>query len=179
MRVFGGLEPGSGGSLVGERGCLLTEVANFLVAPWRPSHSLRHRRGAGRIENDATLRDRWYLRRDGDDLGSAGEQDIDTELVELPLKMRWHEWMGRVEAMIFASPEPVRRGMLARVVGRDCNLDLIIDDIRGELRGRPYELVSAAGGWQHRTRKSFADAIRASTGMGAQESKPLPQTDGR
>jgi len=84
--------------------------------------------------------------------------------------------MGRVEAVIFASPEPVSREVLARVVGRDCNLDLIIDDIRGELRGRPYELVSVAGGWQHRTRKSFADAIRTATGLGA-EAKPLSQSD--
>lgn len=84
--------------------------------------------------------------------------------------------MGRVEAVIFASPEPVGREVLVRVVGRECNLDLIIDDIRGELRGRPYELVSVAGGWQHRTRKGFADAIRTATGLEA-ETKPLSQSD--
>ena len=49
--------------------------------------------------------------------------------------------MGRVEAVIFAAAEPVTRETLARVVGKSCNLDLIIDDIRDELRGRPYELV--------------------------------------
>jgi segregation and condensation protein B len=38
------------------------------------------------------------------------------------------------------------KATLARVVGKSCNLDLIIDDIRNELRGRPYELVSVAGG---------------------------------
>jgi segregation and condensation protein B len=74
--------------------------------------------------------------------------------------------MGRVEAVIFASPEPVTREPLARVVGRDCNLDLVIDDIRDELRGRPYELVAVVGGRQHRTRKGFAEAIRAATGLG-------------
>jgi chromosome segregation and condensation protein ScpB len=60
--------------------------------------------------------------------------------------------------------------MLARVVGRGCNLDLIIDDIQAELRGRPYELVPVAGGWQHRTRKQFADAIRTATGASEQGS---------
>ncbi|MFG1285118.1 MULTISPECIES: SMC-Scp complex subunit ScpB [Xanthobacteraceae] len=105
------------------------------------------------------------------------KQDFDAELSDLPPELRWREWMGRVEAVIFASPEPVGREVLARVVGRDCNLDLIIDDIRGELRGRPYELVSVAGGWQHRTRKSFADAIRVATGMGAQDPKPLSQSE--
>ncbi|MFG1315491.1 SMC-Scp complex subunit ScpB [Xanthobacter autotrophicus] len=107
---------------------------------------------------------------------ARAKQDLDTELSDLPPELRWREWMGRVEAVIFASPEPVGREILARVVGRDCNLELIIDDIRGELRGRPYELVSVAGGWQHRTRKGFADAIRAATGLGA-ETKALSRSD--
>jgi chromosome segregation and condensation protein ScpB len=42
--------------------------------------------------------------------------------------------------------------VLAQVVGKDCNIELIIDDIRAELAGRPYELVAVAGGWQHRTK---------------------------
>ncbi|WP_425497669.1 SMC-Scp complex subunit ScpB [Hoeflea ulvae] len=70
--------------------------------------------------------------------------------------------MMRVEAVIFASAEPVGREVLARVVGKDCSLDLLIDDLREELRSRPYELVSVAGGWQHRTRSRYGAAIRAS-----------------
>ena len=101
---------------------------------------------------------------------------FDVELADLPPELRWREWMGRVEAVIFASPTPVARAVLARVVGRDCKLDLIIDDLREELRGRPYELVSVAGGWQHRTKKGFADAIRAATGLGV-ETKPMSQSD--
>jgi segregation and condensation protein B len=93
-------------------------------------------------------------------------EPLDTELADLPAELRWREWMGRVEAVIFASPEPVGRDVLARVVGRDCNIDLIIDDIRDELRGRPYELVAVAGGWQHRTKKGFTAAIRAATDLG-------------
>jgi chromosome segregation and condensation protein ScpB len=41
----------------------------------------------------------------------------------------------------------------------------IIDDIKEELRWRPYELVAVAGGWRHQTRKGFAEAIRAATGL--------------
>jgi segregation and condensation protein B len=89
---------------------------------------------------------------------------LDNDLADLPAELRWREWMGRVEAVIFASREPVTREMLARVVGEGCHLELIIDDIRSELRGRPYELVNVAGGWHLRTRKSFADAIRTATG---------------
>ncbi len=102
------------------------------------------------------------------------KEGLDVELADLPPELRWREWMGRVEAVIFASPEPVTREVLARVVGRECNIDLIIDDIRDELRGRPYELVAVAGGWQHRTRKVFATAIRTATGLGDQV-RPLSQ----
>ena len=105
------------------------------------------------------------------------EELFDAELVDLPPELRWREWMGRVEAVIFASPEPVGRDTLARVVGRDCSLDLLIADIRAELRGRPYELVSVAGGWQHRTKKSFAVAIRTATGLGTSDSKALSQAE--
>lgn len=101
---------------------------------------------------------------------------LDTELEHLPPELRWREWMGRVEAVIFAASAPVPREMLVRIVGKDCNLDLIIDDIRAELAGRPYELVSVAGGWQHRTKKAFADAIRAATGQ-VDMARPLSQSE--
>ncbi len=97
---------------------------------------------------------------------AKADLSLDLELEDLPPELRWREWMGRVEAVIFASPAPATREVLARVVGKGCNLDLIIDDIREELRGRPYELV--AGGWRHQTRKGFAEAIRAATGLADQ-----------
>jgi segregation and condensation protein B len=62
------------------------------------------------------------------------------------------------------------------VVGGDCNLDLIIEDIRDELRGRPYDLIAVAGGWQHRTRQDFADAIRAAAALGDQ-ARPLSPSE--
>jgi chromosome segregation and condensation protein ScpB len=93
----------------------------------------------------------------------ANERLYDRELEDLPAEMRWREWMLRVAAVIFASVEPVSRETLARVVGKDCSVDLLIDDLREELSSRPYELVSVAGGWQHRTRPRYAEAIRASS----------------
>ncbi|MGI8398298.1 SMC-Scp complex subunit ScpB (plasmid) [Agrobacterium deltaense] len=95
---------------------------------------------------------------------NAQHQEIlyDRELEDLPPDLRWREWMLRVEAVIFASAEPVSRETLARIVGKDCIIDLLIDDLVEELRDRPYELVSVAGGWQHRTRPRFAETIRAS-----------------
>ena len=93
---------------------------------------------------------------------AGDEYLLDRELVDLPAELRWREWMLRVEAVIFASAEPVGRETLARVVGRDCSIDLLIDDLQEELRDRPYEIVQVANGWQHRTRSRFAVSIRAS-----------------
>jgi segregation and condensation protein B len=70
----------------------------------------------------------------------------------------------------------VNRETLTQLVGRDCSIDLLIDDIRDEMRNRPYELVSVAGGWQHRTRIRFADAIRSVTSV-EQEGRALSQAD--
>lgn len=92
----------------------------------------------------------------------ASEHLFDRELEDLPAELRWREWMLRVEAVIFASAEPVTREALARVVGKDCSIDLLIDDLREELRARPYDIVTVAGGWQHRSRSAYAPAIRAS-----------------
>lgn len=103
---------------------------------------------------------------------------LDTELEHLPAELRWREWMGRVEAVIFSASEPVTRSALVRVVGKNCNLDLIIDVIRAELAGRPYELVAVGGGWQHRTKKIFSDAIHAAFGTAAGEgAKELSQAE--
>ncbi len=39
---------------------------------------------------------------------------FDAELDELPQAARWREWMGRVEAAIFAAPSPAPREALWR-----------------------------------------------------------------
>ncbi|MER9599807.1 SMC-Scp complex subunit ScpB [Mesorhizobium sp. M0244] len=98
-----------------------------------------------------------------DDRRSA-DQLFDRELDHLPPEARWREWMHRVEATIFAASEPVNRETLARVVGKTCSIDLLIDDIREELRGRPYDLVAVAGGFRHLTRPAYADAIHSAFG---------------
>ncbi|RNJ48206.1 SMC-Scp complex subunit ScpB [Methylocystis hirsuta] len=92
--------------------------------------------------------------------GQSGNLLFDADLSDLPQAMRWREWMGRVEAVIFASPAPVTRDALVKLVGRDCNFDELISDIRDDLRARPYELVHVAGGYQLRTKARYADAIR-------------------
>ena len=68
-------------------------------------------------------------------------------------------------------PTPAPREALARLVGKNCNLDDLLADIRDELRARPYELVHVAGGWQLRTKPRYADAIRA-LNNGARDAGP-------
>ncbi|HEY1783069.1 MAG TPA: SMC-Scp complex subunit ScpB [Roseiarcus sp.] len=55
--------------------------------------------------------------------------------------------MLRVEAAIFASPKPVPRESLVRLVGQACRFDDLIADLIHEPRGRPYDLALVAGGY--------------------------------
>jgi segregation and condensation protein B len=88
------------------------------------------------------------------------ERDFDSELSDLPPELRWCEWKARVEAVLFAAAKPVGRDILARVVGRDCPLDLLLDDLKEDLRGRPIELVRAGEGLTLHTRPAFGPALR-------------------
>lgn len=90
---------------------------------------------------------------------------FDAELADMPAELRWREWMNRIEAVLFAAPKPVEREALARVVGRDASIDLLIDDIREALRGKPYDVVDVSGGWAFRTRTAYADAIATSAAV--------------
>ncbi len=90
---------------------------------------------------------------------------FDAELADMPADLRWREWMNRIEAVLFAAPRPVEREALARVIGRDASIDLLIDDIREALRGKPYDVVGVAGGWAFRTRTTYADAIATSAAV--------------
>lgn len=99
---------------------------------------------------------------------STCEGLLDRELVDLPQELRWREWMGRIEAVLFASATPVGREDLARVVGQGASVEMLIEDIQAELNSRPYALVQVAGGWIFRTKTQFADAITAAADLGDQ-----------
>lgn len=93
---------------------------------------------------------------------------LDRELDELPAELRWREWMNRIEAVIFASSKPVEREALLLIVGKGANIDLLIDDIRADLKAKSYEIVPVVGGWMFRTRTQYAAAIRAAADVGDQ-----------
>lgn len=100
--------------------------------------------------------------------GVGREGVFDRELADLPQELRWREWMGRIEAVLFASATPVGRDDLARVVGQGASVEMLIEDIQAELMGRPYELMQTAGGWMFRTKTQFGDAIKAAADLGDQ-----------
>ena len=97
------------------------------------------------------------------------DQGLDRELDELPADLRWREWMRRIEAVLFASASPVPREDLARVVGQEASVDLLIDDLMADLEGRSFEVAKVAGGWMLRTRPAYAAAIRTAADVGEQD----------
>lgn len=94
---------------------------------------------------------------------------LDRELDDLPTELRWREWMNRIEAVVFASSKPVKREALLLVVGKDANVDLLIDDIQADLKTKPYEIVPVTGGWMFRTRPNYAASIRTAADVGEQQ----------
>ena len=96
------------------------------------------------------------------------EGGLDQDLADLPPDLRWREWLRRIEAVLFASANPVARDHLARVVGQGASVDLLIEDLAVDLEGRPYEVAQVGAGWMLRTRPAYAPSIRAAADVGAQ-----------
>jgi segregation and condensation protein B len=97
---------------------------------------------------------------------AQAEIGIDRELRDMPEELRRREFMMRIEAVIFAASEPVKREVLASITGDDCKLDELLALIGQELKARPYEIVRVAGGYQYRTRPGCAAVIRGSGAVG-------------
>lgn len=100
--------------------------------------------------------------------GKHHAPSLDRELADLPVELRWREWMRRIEAVLFASASPVSRDDLARVVGQGASVDLLVADLAVDLESRPYEVAPSGSGWMLRTRSAYAPAIRAAADVGAQ-----------
>jgi hypothetical protein len=135
-------------------------IRGLAIRPRLRSGAIRHRHDSLRESYDRDVTFHFpYIPT----VGRAKQKiDFDRALSDLPAPLRWREYMMRVEAVIFAASQPVSRETLSALIGSDCNLDLLIADIRDELKSRPYELVDVAGGFQHRTRHAYAEVIRAS-----------------
>lgn len=94
--------------------------------------------------------------------------EFDRDLSDLPPELRWREWMKRIEAVLFASAQPVARDDLARVVGQGVSVDLLLEDLSADLETRPYEIAKSGDGWLLRTRAAYGPVIRAVADIGGQ-----------
>lgn len=103
--------------------------------------------------------------------GSGRRSSIDRELSHLSEPLRRREWRRRVEAALFASAAPVPRAALARIVGREANVDRLIEELRAELVDRPYDVAAVGDGWILRTDAAYADAVRAAAAL----REPVPR----
>lgn len=101
-------------------------------------------------------------------MGRREDTELDRELAVFPPELRWREWMRRIEAVLFASATPVAREDLARVVGLEVSVDLLIEDLAVDLEGRPYEVTQVGKAWMLRTRAAYAPAIRAAADIDSQ-----------
>ena len=64
-----------------------------------------------------------------------------------------------VEAMIFASAEPVPTSAVARALPDDVDAEPVLAAVQARYAGRGVELVGVAGGWQFRTAADLAPAL--------------------
>lgn len=96
------------------------------------------------------------------------DEELDRELEDLPADRRWHEWIRRIEAVLFASASPVPREDLARVVGQGASVEILVEDLITDLEGRSFEVAKVAGGWLLRSRPAYAPAIRTAADVGDQ-----------
>ena len=55
---------------------------------------------------------------------------------DLPSELQWREWMRRIKAVLFASTSPVAREDLARDVVQGASVDLLVEDLTADLKGR-------------------------------------------
>lgn len=87
--------------------------------------------------------------------------NFDRELRQLTPELRRHEWLRRIEAVLFASASPVRETELQRVVGQAAAIDRLMADLQADLQDRPYEIVCVGQKWLMRSRSTYAAVIQA------------------
>ena len=64
-----------------------------------------------------------------------------------------------VEALIFASADPVASSAVARLLPDDVDADAVLTAVQARYAGRGVELGEVAGGWQFRTAPDLAPAL--------------------
>ena len=91
------------------------------------------------------------------------EQDalFDRDLADVPEGARWREWMGRVEAAIFAARDPVPREALAKLVGRVAISTILSPTSSTNCARGPMNSSSSPAAISCAPSRAFPAAIRA------------------
>jgi segregation and condensation protein B len=66
-----------------------------------------------------------------------------------------------LEALLFASPEPLEEGELARHLGLDADVGSLVRELAEAYAARGIYLVRVAGGWTFRTAPDLGSALRS------------------
>jgi segregation and condensation protein B len=66
-----------------------------------------------------------------------------------------------IEALLFASPEPLSEAELSLRLGEDADVPALLRELAEEYAGRGINLVALAGGWTFRTASDLAGALRS------------------
>ena len=65
-----------------------------------------------------------------------------------------------VEALLFASSEPVEEQALAKALPAQTNIAALLLELQGQYQGRGVNLIKVAGKWQFRTANDLAFLLR-------------------
>jgi segregation and condensation protein B len=79
-----------------------------------------------------------------------------------------------IEALLFASAEPVGEAALARRVGPDA--PMLVDELRRHYAPRGVNLVRVGGGWAFRTAPDLADALKVEEEVARKLSRAAVET---
>ena len=92
-----------------------------------------------------------------DEIEPTVDDDAETELAEIE---RLSEARRLVEALLFASAEPVGEAQLAEHLPEGTDLAAVLARLEADYAGRGVELARVAGKWQFRTAADLAPRLR-------------------
>ena len=79
------------------------------------------------------------------------DQELDRELADLPPELRWREWMRRIEAVLFATSEPITLKELEARLPHGCDAGEAMVHLRKRYEGRGVQVVKVGDGYAVRT----------------------------
>jgi segregation and condensation protein B len=81
-----------------------------------------------------------------------------------------------LEALLFASTEPIGEAVLASHLSDDANVPGLLTELAGHYEGRGVNLVRIAGKWSLRTAEDLAAHLRVETKVGRKPSRAAVET---